>query len=54
MSLTDTMLAIRRFVARRGLPAVIYSDNAKSFIAVQGKMIIEVGNRSSKWKYIAP
>ena len=48
------MLAIRRFVARRGLPSVIYSDNAKSFIAAQGKMISQYGHRSSRWKYIAP
>ena len=54
VSLADTMLAIRRFVARRGLPSVIYSDNAKSFIAAQGKMISQYGHRSSRWKYIAP
>ena len=54
MSLADTMLAIRRFVARRGLPSVIYSDNAKSFIAAQGNMICQYGHRSSRWKYIAP
>ena len=37
MSLADTMLSLRRFVGRRGLPSIMYSDNAKSFDAAQGK-----------------
>jgi hypothetical protein len=32
LSLADFMLAIHRFVARRGLPSAIFSDNAKTFI----------------------
>ena len=54
MSLADTMLALRRFVARRGLPSIMYSDNAKSFVAAQGKMISEYGHLSPQWKFIAP
>ena len=50
----DTMLALRRFVARRGLPSIMYSDNAKSFVAGQGKMISEYGHLSPQWKFIAP
>lgn len=33
VSLSDCMSIIRRFVARRGLPSIIYSDNAKTFVA---------------------
>ena len=54
MSLADTMLALRRFVARRGLPSIMYSDNAKSFVAAQGRMISEYGHLSPQWKFIAP
>ena len=32
LSTYDTVLAFRRLVARRGLPKVIYSDNAKGFV----------------------
>ena len=31
LSVKDTLLALRRFAARRGVPSVIYSDNAKGF-----------------------
>ena len=54
MSLADTMLALRRFVARRGLPSIMYSDNDKSFDAAQGRMISEYGHLSPQWKFIAP
>ena len=32
LTVSDFLLAFRRFVARRGLPAVIHSDNAKTFV----------------------
>ncbi|XP_066958659.1 uncharacterized protein [Macrobrachium rosenbergii] len=32
LSVTDCNLAIRRFTARRGVPSVFYSDNAKTFL----------------------
>ena len=35
MSLADTMLALRRFVARRGLPSIMYSDNSQSASPIQ-------------------
>lgn len=34
LSHSDCLLAIRRFIARRGLQTVIYSDNAKTFEGV--------------------
>ena len=54
MSLKDTMLAIRRFVARCGMPSVIFSDNARSFKAAAKEMLHSFGHLSPKWKYIVP
>ncbi|XP_066947088.1 uncharacterized protein [Macrobrachium rosenbergii] len=34
LSVTDCNLAIRRFTARRGVPSVFYSDNAKNLLGV--------------------
>ena len=33
LSTPETVLALRRLAARRGLPQTLYSDNAKGFIA---------------------
>ena len=49
LSTYDTVLAFRRLVARRGLPKVIYSDNAKGFVAAPDKILGQFGplmNRS--------
>ncbi|GFR78190.1 Gag-pol polyprotein [Elysia marginata] len=47
----DTVLALRRFSARRGIPAVIYSDNArKASQLIQGEM----GHTTTTWKFNAP
>lgn len=62
---TDTfLLAFRRFIARRGLPSVVYSDNARTFkrAELELKQLWTVVNESRvknfcasngiKWKYI--
>ena len=54
LSLSDCMLAVRRFVARRGLPSVIYSDNAKTFKAAQASLLRQYGHLSPHWKFIVP
>lgn len=54
LSLSDCLLAIRRFVARRGLPSIMYSDNAKTFIAAQTEVQKVYGHLAPKWKYIVP
>ena len=43
LSTSDTVLAIRRFTARCGLPTVIYSDNAKAFVAAPTALGKEFG-----------
>lgn len=35
LSVPDCVLAKRRFSARRGLPSVMYSDNAKTYMCCQ-------------------
>ena len=50
----DALLAMRRFMSRRGLPTVVYSDNAKTFKSLKGKMLSLLGHTCPKWKFIAP
>jgi hypothetical protein len=54
MSLEDFLLAYRRFVARRGLPSVTFSDNAKTFIAAKFQLKEVYGHLAPKWKFIVP
>ncbi|XP_068247720.1 uncharacterized protein [Palaemon carinicauda] len=54
LSLPDCLLAIRRLVARRSLPSVIYSDNAKTFVAARYEVQRLYGHLASKWNFIAP
>lgn len=53
LSLTDFMLAMRKFIARRGLPSTIYSDNAKTFEAAS-KLVKQFGPASPSWKFSIP
>ena len=54
LSLDDCLLAVRRFTARRGLPSVFYSDNAKTFIGMASKLKVYFGPLSPEWKFIVP
>lgn len=54
LSVPDCLLAIRRFSARRGLPSVIYLDNAKTFTSVASKPQQYFSMLSPEWKFIAP
>ena len=54
LSTYDTVLAFRRLVARRGLPKVIYSDNAKGFVAAPDKILRQFGPLTPEWRFIAP
>ena len=38
MTVKDCTLAIRRFTSRRGIPSFFFSDNAKTFVAMEGEM----------------
>ena len=50
----DTVLALRRFSARRGIPAVIYSVNAKSFRMASQLIQGEMRHMTITWKFNAP
>ena len=54
LSTEATIQAIRRFIARRGRPAVIMSYNAKGFIGAKKKMLSSYGPDSPGWKFTAP
>lgn len=54
MSILDFMLAMRRFVSRRGLPSVVFSDNAKTFLAAKIQMKETYGPLTPQWKFIVP
>jgi hypothetical protein len=47
----EFLLAFRRFAARRGLPATLQSDNAKTFVSVS-KEIESIVRSPEVWKYL--
>lgn len=59
---TDTFVAaFDRFASRRGLPAVVYSDNATNFVGVQNiieinhnKVAEDLATRGIQWSFIVP
>jgi hypothetical protein len=67
---TAEFLALRRFIARRGLPQNIYSDNATNFVGANNELIElknffenkqfknqimnQLVNMSIKWHFIPP
>ena len=54
LSLEDFILAFKRFVARRGHPSIIYSDNAQTFKAAHKVLQRELGYMGLDWKFSAP
>ena len=54
MSAADTLMALRRFFARRGMCSVIWSDNAKGFVATSAKLLEALGSDGPEWKFIVP
>ena len=54
LDLHDTVLAFRRFAARRGLPSIVYSDNSKTFEATQKHFRNVYGFHTPQWRNIPP
>lgn len=50
----DFVLAFRRFVSRRGLPSIVYSDNARTFKGSIQSLKSLYGPVCPEWKFIAP
>ena len=54
LALPDCVLAVRRFISRRGLPSTIYSDNAKTFKSFSRQIGTIFGHLAPSWRFIAP
>ena len=51
LNVQDFLLAFRRFASRRGLPATIQSDNAKTFQS-SSKEIRKIARSTEVWRYL--
>ena len=54
LSTEQTLLALRHLAACRGLSFMIFSDNAKCFIASPQQLQRQFGHVSHDWRFIAP
>ena len=54
LSAQITLAALRRYVARRGLPSVIMSDNARGFVAAKDLVLKYYGSEGPNWRFIVP
>ena len=54
LSLSDFVLALRRFAARLGLPKFLFSDNAKTFTSAHFRLKEYFGHLSPQWNFIVP
>ena len=54
LSLSAFMLALRRFAARRGLPRIMYSDNAPTFKGADSQLQRVYGHLAPEWRFIVP
>ena len=54
LSMSEFMMALRRFAARRGLPRIIYSDNAATFKGADALLQRYFGHLAPEWRFIVP
>ena len=54
LSLEDFVYAFRRFSARRGMPRIVYSDNAKTFKGASRLIQKQMSHVNISWKFSAP
>ena len=54
LSTQDTILSFHRFVARRGHPNIVYSDNSKTFNALSRHLSEKLFFYQPTWKFITP
>ena len=54
LSCEETVLALRRFFARRGTPSILWSDNAKGFWAAKSKLLETMSSEGPEWRLIPP
>ena len=54
LSLPAFVLALRQFAARRGWPAIIFSDNAATFGACATRLKDTMADVAAEWRFIVP
>ena len=54
LNLSDCMLALRRFCARRGMPRLFYSDNAPTFVGAHARLRRIFQIHTPQWRFIPP
>ena len=54
LNVEEFLMAFKRFVSRRMLPSIIYSDNAKTFLAVKSLIQKEFRHACLEWRCISP
>ena len=54
LSLDAFLAAFRRFSSRRGLPTVLYSDNARTFKGAEVRLRNLLGVNAPRWRFILP
>ena len=54
LSLEEFMMALRRFSARRGVPRIIYSDNAPTFKGADTQLQRLFGHLAPEWRFNVP
>lgn len=54
LSVSEFLLAFRRFVARRGMPSKVLSDNAKTFHAAARHLTDLFADKSPRWQFNTP
>ena len=54
LNFQDCLLAVRRFIGRRGMPTMFQSDNAKTFVSASQEITKIYGTQAPKWSFIVP
>ena len=54
LSCDTTVLALRRFISRRGMPSILMSDNARGFHAARERLFKLFSPDGPEWRFIAP
>jgi transposase InsO family protein len=54
LGVDDCVIAFRKFVSRRGIPNIVYSDNAKTFQSTKSHLMKIYSDLCPEWRFIAP
>ena len=54
LGVEDCICAFRKFASRRGMPSIVYSDNARTFQAANTQLKRMYSDLSPDWRFIVP